>query len=103
MHVIYNYKCVLWIKNLTQRLCETSKLQLFIHLTDLTAHPEIPLPCKTSRPLTVQFLAIVQTSKGIRCAPRFLNGEFFHFSEESCSNTRKAGGGRQKRPIQQKI
>lgn len=28
---------------------------------------------------------------------------FFHFSEESRSNTGTAGGGRQKRPIQQKI
>lgn len=68
VHMMLNYKGILWIKDLAQCLCESLK-----RLTHLTAHSAIPLPCKTSRPLTVQFLVIVQTSKGIRCAPRFFN------------------------------
>lgn len=71
----------------------------------LAAHSAIPLPCKTSRPLTVQF-PVIATCEGIRCSPRFFNVVkvfCFFFSEELCSNTRTAGGGRQKRPIQQKI
>lgn len=62
------YKCILRIRDLTQCLCES-----FRRLTHLAAHSAVLLSCQTSRLLTVHFLIIAQTSKGIRCTPRFLN------------------------------